>query len=303
MIDTWFRNLCDASDILRRARNPTELAKARVPKRWLARKILNDGVTATQHKSPSDVAEALRALRNTLKAEIVGREGEVDYTKLRASPTFTRLQETSRLLDAIDPAEIRDDAARIAFWINVYNVLAIHGVVALEIRASVMEIPSFFGAVAYRVGELVLTLDEIEHGVLRRNAPHPATGARPFDDDDPRLELCPSRVDPRIHGALVCASTSCPPVAFYEASQLDAQLDLVTLNYVASGVEVDSDRRLVRVPITFRYYQTDFGRAADVRRFLLDHARGTQREALRAAFEAGYELGYHRYDWSLNSIT
>ena len=81
----------------------------------------------------------------------------------------------------------------------MYNVLAIHGVIATGVRESVMEIPSFFGVVAYRVGNFVLTLDEIENGILRRNAPHPATGSRLFDDDDPRLALCPSRVDPRIH--------------------------------------------------------------------------------------------------------
>jgi hypothetical protein len=195
-----------------------------------------------------------------------------------------------------------DDATRIAFWINLYNVLAIHGVLALGIRESVMEVPSFFWVVAYQVGNFVLTLDEIENGVLRRNAPHPATGSRLFDDDDPRLRLCPSHVDPRIHAALVCASTSCPPVAFYEASKLDAQLELATLNYVASDVEVDDANQVVRVPITFRYYESDFGRLEGVRLFLLDHARDAQRDALEAAFQAGYELDYHRYDWSLNAM-
>ena len=252
--------------------------------------------------SPTEVAEALRKLRNDLKREALDDNGQVDYAKLRTSPTFAEMKKASALLHTIDPEQMTDDATRIAFWINLYNVLAIHGVLALGIRASVMEIPSFFGVVAYRVGDLVLTLDEIENGVLRRNAPHPATGSRLFDDDDPRLALCPSKVDPRIHAALVCASTSCPPVAFYEASKLDVQLELATLNYVASDVEVDDVNRTVRIPITFRYYQSDFGRIEGVRLFLVEHARGAQREALRAAFQAGYALDYHRYDWSLNSM-
>ena len=165
-----------------------------------------------------------------------------------------------------------------------------------------MEVPSFFGVVAYRIGGFVLTLDEIENGVLRRNATHPATKSRLFGDDDPRLALCPSHVDPRIHAALVCASTSCPPVAFYEADKLEAQLEAATLNYVASDVEVDETEEVVRVPITFRYYESDFGRLAGVKIFLVEHARGAQREALEAAFHAGYGLDYHRYDWSLNAI-
>ena len=47
----------------------------------------------------------------------------------------------------------------------------------------VMELPSFFGVVAYRVGDHVVTLDEIENGILRRNAPHPVSKAPLFDDD------------------------------------------------------------------------------------------------------------------------
>jgi len=302
MADSWIRNLRDAGDILKRARSPAELAKALVPNQWLARKVLNDEAPTTSSASPTEIAEALRKLRNELKTEALDEDGQVDYAKLRTSPTFAKMKRTSGLLQAINPDEMIDDATRIAFWINLYNVLAIHGVLALGIRESVMEIPSFFGVVAYRVGDLVLTLDEIENGVLRRNAPHPATGTRPFDDEDPRLALCPSHVDPRIHAALVCASTSCPPVAFYEASKLDVQLELAALNYVASDVEVDDVHRVVRIPITFRYYESDFGRAAGVRLFLVEHARDSHRDALEAAFEDGYELEYHRYDWSLNSM-
>ena len=302
MADSWLRDIRDAGDILRRARNPAELAKALVPNQWLDRKVLNTEAAQVSAASPSEVAEALRKLRNTLKVEALDEKGQVDYAKLADSPTYAELRATSALLRNIDPLQMMDDATRVAFWINLYNVLAIHGVLALGIRKSVMEVPSFFGVVAYRVGDFVLTLDEIENGVLRRNAPHPATKARLFEIEDPRLALCPSKVDPRIHAALVCASTSCPPVAFYEADKLESQLELAALNYVASDVEVDHAAYLVRVPITFRYYQSDFGRLEGVRIFLLSYARGEQREALQAAFDTGYELDYHRYDWSLNSM-
>ncbi len=302
MGNSWIRNLRDAGDVLRLARNPAELTKALIPNRWLARKVLNEEGPGGVAGAPAEVAEALRKLRNQLKLEALDDEGRVDYAKLHTSPTFAEMKRVSGLLRAIDPAQMIDDDTRIAFWINLYNVLSIHGALALGIRESVMEVPSFFGVVAYRVGDFVLTLDEIENGVLRRNAPHPATGARLFGDDDPRLAFCPSHVDPRIHAALVCASTSCPPVAFYEASKLDEQLELAALNYVASDVEVDEVARVVRIPITFRYYQSDFGRAEGVRLFLQEHAQGAQREALEAAFQAGYALDYHRYNWSLNSL-
>lgn len=302
MPSSWLRSLRDAGDILKRARNPAELAKGLMPNQWLSRRVLNAGQARAARAAPSEVAEALRALRNELKVEAVDDAGKVDYPKLRRSETFARMQSTSLLLSAIDLGELGEDDSRTAFWINIYNVLAIHGVLALDIRESVMEVPSFFGTVAYNIGGFTLTLDEIENGVLRRNAPHPATGSRLFPAEDGRLALCPSRVDPRIHAALVCASTSCPPVAFYEAAKLSMQLDLAASGYVTADVHVDESKRVVRLPITFRYYQSDFGGPDGIRAFLLRYSTGEQREALERAFEADLQFDYHRYDWSLNSI-
>ena len=302
MPSSWLRSLRDAGDILRHARNPTELAKGLLPRRWLTRRILNEGRLPSEEQENRDVVESLRTLRNTLKAEAIDDRGRVDYAKLQDSETFAQMRATSRLLRTIDLDGLEGDAARTAFWVNVYNVLSIHGVIALGIVDSVMEVPSFFGTVAYEVGGLVLTLDEIENGVLRRNAPHPATGARPFSQGDRRARLSPSSVDARIHAALVCSSTSCPPVAFYDAGDLDRQLDLATASYVAGDVEVDEDRQTVWLPMTFRYYQDDFGGRDGVWQFVLCHAAGAQRDALGNARRAGFSFDYHRYDWSLNAI-
>lgn len=302
MGDSWLRDLRDAGDILRHARGPKELAKALVPNAWLAREVLNDEPPGTDAVSdPTQGARALRELGNRLKGEAIRDDGLVDYAKLRDSATFALLQRTSRTLHLVDPVRLESDEERIAFWTNLYNVLAIHGVVALDVQASVMELPSFFGVVAYRVGDYVVTLDEIENGILRRNAPHPIRREALFEDDDPRLDLCPSHVDARIHAALVCASTSCPPVAFYDAERLDEQLDAAANNYVATDLEVDDDAKVIRVPITFRYYESDFGRRPGVHLFLENHATPAQRVALKRARAADYELTYHRYDWTLNT--
>ncbi|MGB5812811.1 MAG: DUF547 domain-containing protein, partial [Polyangiales bacterium] len=271
---SWKRNLRDASDVLRRSRNPSELIKGLVPKQWLSRHVLNDTTTSAHTLEASEVAASLRRLRNLLKTQAIALNGHVDYAGLRGSSTFAEMQEVSAMLRSVDLGTLADDAIRIAFWTNIYNVLAIHGVLALEIRDSVMEIPSFFGTVAYDVGGFVVTLDEIENGILRRNAPHPATGVPLFQEGDLRLSLCPSRVDPRIHAALVCASTSCPPVAFYDAEHLDSQLDAATRGYIAADVLVDEAARRVMLPITFRYYESDFGGPDGIWGFLLRYTEG-----------------------------
>ena len=97
-------------------------------------------------------------LGNRLKAEVIGGNGHVDYEGLQKSETFAELERTSSLLHHIDPEQLIEDDARIAFWINVYNVLAIHGVVATGVHESVMEIPSFFGVVGFIIGPILAAL-------------------------------------------------------------------------------------------------------------------------------------------------
>ncbi len=266
------------------------------------RKVLNHRPRETLAEPPSaeSLAQQLRALRNELKVEAIDDLGQVNYARLRNSALHRSLEDKSAQLSHVLPEQLSHDAERIAFFINVYNVLAIHGVLALEIESSVMEQPAFFSTIAYQIGEWSFTPDELENGLLRRNAPHPVTGKRCFQNDAPQLAFCPSYVDPRIHAALVCASKSCPPVAFYEAEALDAQLNRATANYVQSEVRVDAERRVLSLPIVFRYYAVDFGDAIALQKFLVEHASEAQSQAIKEAFSRGFKHEFQRYDWSLN---
>ena len=286
----------DALDIVRRARGPKELLAAALPG-LAGRVVLNEG-ESSEVGTAAELIHGLRSARNQLKGSLV--EGKVDYQALREGAAFARLAELAPCLVHVSAADLPSDAERLAFFINLYNVLAIHGVLALELNDSVMEMPSFFARVSYRVGAHVLSLDEIENGVLRLNGAHPATGRRLFSKDDPALRFCPSRLDPRIHAALVCASTSCPPVGFYDADALDDQLERATASYVCADVSVEDDA--VRVPITFRYYASDWGERADLESFLVRYADAPLAEQLRGAFAKGLPFEYQRYDWSLNHV-
>ena len=55
-----------------------------------------------------------------------------------------------------------------AFFINTYNMLTIDAIVHTGSGTkSVLEIPKFWSNFAYAIGSHVLTLDDIEHGILR----------------------------------------------------------------------------------------------------------------------------------------
>jgi hypothetical protein len=168
------------------------------------------------------------------------------------------LSELSAGLEAPQPSAPSDQ--RCAFWLNVYNALVIHAVLTFELRETVKELPRLFARVRYRLGAETFTLDDIEHGVLRGNRGHPAKPLLPqLWLWDRRRRHVLEELDPRRHFALNCGARSCPPIRCYEALELDAQLDMATRSFVQQDVDLDHDRRTVRLSRLFSWYRRDFG--------------------------------------------
>lgn len=256
--------------------------------RLLGLRVLNSGGTPSE--ATKDIHKILRSRMNELKGEFSDTEGRgVDYRRARDSSQFCGYQEAARGLQGFDPAALRGDLEKRAFWVNLYNVLTIHGIISLGVRRSVQEVPFFFDRVAYRVGPHALSLNDIEHGILRSNrrppSPLPLPGAPPFGSGDPRRGLM-VELDPRIHFALNCGSQSCPPIGIYDAGMLDSQLELAAKSFITGETEILGDR-LVLSKI-FQWYAKDFG---DVRGFV---GRYLGRDL------QGLSVSYRPYDWSLN---
>jgi hypothetical protein len=203
----------------------------------------------------------------------------VDYAALRGDPNWQAL--LASLAAAPEPRE-RD--ARLAHWINAYNILAIDMVVRHFPVASIRDVGSLLRPVwkrdAGRAGGRMLSLDEIEHGILR-----------PLGE-------------PRIHVAIVCASTSCPSLARepYRAERLDAQLDAAARGFVGNshkGARVAA--RSLRLSPIFDWFGGDFAASGGVLAFVRRHAAPELREAIEKLGPEP-ELEWFDYDWSLNGI-
>jgi hypothetical protein len=295
-----FLPLRDAWDVVRHRTRPEPWLK------WF-RQRKSGGMVLNEGEGPAYDGNALikelRKLRNGLKTEAISEQGEVNYQQLRTSAIYQELVEKSKGLIHFPIEELVSDDQRKVFWINLYNVLAIHGVIALGIEKSVMEVPGFFESVAYNVGGQLYQLDDIEQGILRGNAIHPVSKRKLFGEDDPRLPYKVSRLDPRIHMVLVCASRSCPPVAFLEEQDLEVRLDQACELFVQANVHVKAESSQLQVPILFYYYADDFGTEQQWREFLLQYADDSLRSELQTAWEHNFEVIYERYDWTLNSLT
>jgi hypothetical protein len=207
----------------------------------------------------------------------------VDYEALRGSSGWRSVVAS---LAASDPSALTTRSARLAFWINAYNVLAIDLVTRNWPVASIRDIGSFLRPVwkreAGRIGGRAYSLDEIEHGILR-----------PLGE-------------PRIHAAIVCASVSCPSLARtpYRATELDAQLDASLARWLADprkGSRLDAGAGVLRLSAIFQWFADDFDAAGGVLPYLTPHLPEATRRWL-AAHGGKAELAYFAYDWSLNAL-
>jgi hypothetical protein len=190
---------------------------------------------------------------------------------------------------------------RLAFWINAYNLFTLDAVVArypikgrffsLYPRNSIRQIDGVWTKLTWRAAGREVTLDGIEHGIIRRE----------FHE-------------PLIHFAVNCASISCPPLGGepYVASRLVQQLEDAARRYLASREGVRIDGRTLRLSSIFKWYGEDFvGRPQALRQTRRDDVERAVRaflqkygtpEVAQLAADPHVRLAYLPYDWSLNDV-
>ncbi len=251
----------------------------------------------------AEIAAELRAIVDRLKSEAFDTEnGLINYQCLNNSPTYSHYRRVAGGLRYFDPASLHNRKERLAFWINLYNSLIVDAVISFGIEKSIWEAGrGFFRKAAYNIGGLRYSADDIEHGILRGNRPHPLFRLPQFTTDDPRLRHAVVPMDPRIHFALVCASRSCPIITVYHASEIEEELEGVTATFInGGGVIVKPELAKVSLSRIFSWYQGDFGGRSEVLNFILAYLReGPERNYLRENISK-VRLKYQKYDWSLN---
>lgn len=193
----------------------------------------------------------------------------------------SRLTRQIGTLSQVVPERLSRPAA-MAFWINLYNILTVDLVLSewpvssiREVRGGLFNLGPWDEEVVTVAGHR-LTLDDIEHGILR-----------------------PIWRDARIHYAVNCAALGCPELAAepYAAETLDTRLDRQARAYVNSPHGVRETQDGLVLSRLFDWYATDWGDEAALRAHLAGHAETeTRRALLHGAPIAGY-----RYDWDLNA--
>jgi hypothetical protein len=185
-------------------------------------------------------------------------------------------------LERVDPTALARNEA-FAYWANIVNTLTMRFILGNSPVKSIRDIrsgllPASRKRDAAKVHGVTLTLDDIEHGVLRHH----------WSDN-------------RVHCALNRASAGCPNLLqqAFRGDTLDDELNAAAKAYVnhARGARFENDGLVVAS--IYKWFIMDFG--GDDSGVLADLPRYAE-PSLRARLAGAKEIGKFEYDWRLNDV-
>jgi hypothetical protein len=238
-------------------------------------------VCSTQQKTFAETFDHSKF--DQILKQYVDDKGLVDYNGIAKDPRFGEYIES--LKSAQTDKMSRD--GQLAFWINAYNAVTIDKVIKWKPKKSVREtlIPGvwtstkFFTTRDHIVAGRHLSQDDIENEILRKK----------FQD-------------PRIHFAIICASSGCPPLPriAYTEKNVQARLEEETRKYMNSprGTRINRSKNMLYLSKLFEWYAGDFiAKSGTVMNFIKPYLAPETREFLKH----DPTISYIYYDWTLNA--
>lgn len=175
-----------------------------------------------------------------------------------------------------------NDNARKTFWINLYNSY-------YQLLAN-QKTTEIFTTNTIRFADIDLSLDDVEHGILRRYRWKYSFGYLPQFLPSPAIKsLAVDTIDYRIHFALNCGAVSCPPIANYNLDAIDQQLDFATNKFLLAETTIDNETRTIHTTRIMSWFQGDFGGKNGIRKILGE---------ILSEDLSDYSIVFNEYDWT-----
>jgi hypothetical protein len=266
-------NLFDKKMVTRKVAKEVSMRIIRLPLIF----ILGSCMLATVDSPGWSEAAVDHSLYGELLAQYV-KNGVVDYQGFKNQEA--KLDEYLAVLENTRVNELSRNE-QFAFYVNAYNAWTIKLILgAYPDIDSIKDLGSIFRSPwakkIVRINGKLLTLDDIEHEILRAQFK-----------------------DPRVHFAVNCASKSCPPLISepYRGSTLNRQLDDATRAFINDPSSNYLEGNRLYVSRIFKWFSEDFN--DDVVGFFLKYAEGDFKKELKVNKDK-VKIVYLSYDWSLN---
>ena len=181
---------------------------------------------------------------------------------------------------------------KLAFWINLYNAF-----VQIKLEKDTSEFKdkgTFFGSKDFNIGGNKVSLDNIEHGILRGSQFKYGLGYikklwAPGFEQKFRLKT----LDYRIHFTMNCGASSCPAIAFYSPENIDEQLQLAESVFMNANSKYNATDNTVEVSQILQWFKGDFGGEFGILKILIQNDIVPEKTSPK--------ITYKEYDWTLKS--
>lgn len=180
--------------------------------------------------------------------------------------------------------QLQTDDAKKTFWINIYNAYF-----QILSNREKLDRKSIFKERAIVIAQRQFSLDEIEHGILRKYRWKLSFGylANPFVSSLIK-NLAVEKTDYRIHFALNCGAKSCPPIAFYSFEKIATQLNNAMYSFIIAETTIDKNTKTITTSKLLYWYRGDFGGTSGIKKVL---------EPILELPLNDYALSYNAYSW------
>ncbi|MDF1696897.1 MAG: DUF547 domain-containing protein [Saprospiraceae bacterium] len=197
-------------------------------------------------------------------------DGFVDYEQIKiSSENLTKLVTSIAEMDNSN----FNDAQKIAFYINSYNLLVIDQIVSHYPSSSVKDIPGFFDRIKYRIASKEMTLNTLEKELLLK-----------------------AYKDSRFHFVLVCGAKDCPKLwdKSYKADIIEEQLENRSREVLNDPIFLKETDRGIGLSEIFKWNRFEFDGKKGAIRFI----NGFRNEQINL----DSDTYYYDYDWTLNDV-
>ena len=222
--------------------------------------------------------------------QVYAKEGgrKFDYSGLKREEA-----KLDTYLEALSKADIGtlEKNEILALFSNAYNAYTVKTVLEQVSNdgtpqiQSIRDISDVFDLEENNVGGFKLSLNNIEHNILR-----------------------PFFKDPRLHFAVNCASTSCPPMPTraFTGKNVDEQFEALTRTTLSSPNYIRVQGNRLEVTKLMEWYGSDFvtvgykGAEKDLASFILKYANDEVRNWIETQ-DTPVPIEFMNYDWTLNN--
>ena len=207
---------------------------------------------------------------NSLLKKHVDDNGNVNYRDFLGD--IGLLANYIKALGNNPPTDSASKEEKLVYYINLYNAATVKLILDNYPLKSIKDIKSPWGRKWIKVGENTISLNTIEHKIIRKLG------------------------EPRIHFAVNCASFSCPKLInkAFTLDNLEELLDSASKDFINDPTRNRITADSAEISEIFKWYTSDFTSNGT----LIDYIN----QYRKVPIKAGTKLKYLKYDWSLNEM-